>query len=163
MPNSCKFIFKSFSIAFLLSLVSCVSFNQSQSSEEKYIGKLTLFQKEKSFNYNFAIFPSENIFIIQVNKPLLGNVLNVKIDKFNGISTSPAPDIQTVAFIKNLNLDDFFTFISNCLRSNISENSLISYNQDKTNFDCEKRKEMATLITIKFENIYIKGVISDYK
>ena len=147
----------------MLSLVSCVSFNQSQSSEEKYIGKLTLFQKEKSFNYNFAIFPSENIFIIQVNKPLLGNVLNVTIDKFNGISTSPAPDFKTVDFIKDLNLGDFFNFISNCLRANNIESKLTSFNQGQTRFECNNRKGMTTLITIESENIYIKGFLRDYK
>ena len=72
---------------------------------EKYNGKLTLLQNNKNFNYNFSIFHSNNIVIIQVKKPLLGNVLNVKIDKFNGISVSPSLDSISIDFIENFNLD----------------------------------------------------------
>jgi len=160
MPNSCKFILKSFSIAFLLSLVSCASLNQSQSSMEKYNGKLTLLQNNKNFNYNFSIFYSNNIVIIQVKKPLLGNVLNVKIDKFNGISVSPSLDSISIDFIENFNLDDFFLFVSNCLKANNIDNKLTFFNQDQIGFSCNNRKGMTTLISIKYENIYIKGAIS---
>ncbi len=110
-------------------------------------------------NYNFVIFPSNNIVIIQVNKPLLGNVLNVTIDKFNGISTSPAPD-----FIKELieSLDSADLVIAAYKRSVPTATAVGNLKNNTIYFECLYEKKGSILIKIKAGSDSVKGVISTY-
>jgi len=143
-------------------LVSCASINQSQFLEEKYIGKFTLTQNNKNSNFNIAIFPSSDAIIIQVNKPLLGNVLNVTIDKLEGITVVPKSSINIKELIESLDSAEHFNLISKCLDGNQVQNNLSNLKNNIIYFECLHKKEGSILINIKAGSDSIKGVISRY-
>ena len=143
-------------------MVSCASINQSQFLEEKYIGKFTLTQNNKNSNFNIAIFPSSDAIIIQVNKPLLGNVLNVTIDKLEGITVVPKSSINIKELVKSLDSAEYFNLISKCLDGNQVQNNLSNLKNNIIYFECLHKKEGSILINIKAGSDSVKGVISRY-
>ena len=143
-------------------MVSCASVNQSQFLEEKYIGKFTLTQNNKNSNFNIAIFPSSDAIIIQVNKPLLGNVLNVTIDKLEGISVVPKSSIDIKELIESLDSVEYFNLISGCLEKDKAQNNIRNLKNNTIYFECLYEKEGSILIKIKAGSDSIKGVISTY-
>jgi|TARA_B110000305_G_C19438469_1_gene640382 hypothetical protein len=163
MPNSCKFIFKSFSIAFLLSVVSCASLNQ-QFSGEKYLGKFTLIQDKNNSNFSVAIFPSSSNVIIQVKKPLLGNVLNITFDKFKAVSIIPKLNDNNTALINSINPKLYFNIISSCIKSNKSKKDFSILEDNRLSVNCSYMKNGSSKIIIKeADNFYISGVITNYE
>ncbi len=143
-------------------MVSCASVNQFQFLEEKYIGKFTLTQNNKNSNFNIAIFPSSDAIIIQVNKPLLGNVLNVTIDKLEGISVVPKSSIDIKELIESLDSAEYFNLISACLDKDKAQNNIRNLKNNTIYFECLYEKKGSILIKIKAGSDSVKGVISTY-
>ena len=66
-------------------LSSCSSISQLTNPEKSYIGKFNLSQNNLVSNFIVKINVFSEHIIIQVSKPILGNLLKIKFSQNNGI------------------------------------------------------------------------------
>jgi hypothetical protein len=157
MPNKCKFIFKKFSIAFLLLIASCASVNQFASLDEKYIGKFNLSQNNQSLNFGVVIFSSTENIIIQVNRPLLGNVTDVKIYPNKEVIISPQ-NYQFKDVFSKIDIDSIYDVLIGCLKKDRKIDEMISA-KSYFKLKCEPEQNNILRFNIEVGNIYINGVL----
>ena len=81
MPNSCNSMTKIILACCVVLLSACSSISQSTNPGKSYIGKLKLSQNNLVSNFivRIDVFPED--IIIQVSKPILGNLIKIKFNK----------------------------------------------------------------------------------
>ena len=160
MPNSCNSISKLISILFLVSLGSCSSISHSTFSEKVFVGKLsfTSTQDHSNFNVRVKVFP-ENV-IIQIGKPLFGNLLKIQFNHSTGLSFNPSIDDQYLALLKKFKKEDYIKFFNSCLNSfNITEKVFILKKYD-VEFKCIHQDQDTLLVNFFYGNeINFNGMI----
>lgn len=149
---------KKFSMVLLLSLVSCASLNKASFQDENYIGKFNLIQNNNNSNFSVVIFPLSEGIIIQVNKPLFGNVLNVNIDLKKGISINPE-SYKTQNTLARVNHVTIYKTIMGCLGSYKSNSEVKFTNIDGIKMTCSRPQNQEVLFDIEVDNIYINGFL----
>ena len=84
-------------------LSACSSISQSTNLEKSYIGKLKLSQNNLVSNFivRIDVFPED--IIIQVSKPILGNLIKIKFDQNDGITTYQELDNSSLTLLNNFN------------------------------------------------------------
>ena len=143
----------------VLSLVSCASLNKARFQDENYIGKFNLVQNNNNSNFSVVIFPLPESIIIQVNKPLFGNVLNVNIDFKRGISINPE-NYKTQNILDRLNHIAIYEMITDCLGSYKKFNKEVEFSKiDGIKMSCSLQQDKRVLFNIEVDNIYLNGFV----
>ena len=160
MPNSCNSISKFFSILFLVCLGSCASISPSIFSEKVFVGKLSLTntQNQSNFNVRVIAFP-ENV-IIQIGKPLFGNLLKIKFNHSVGLSFDPRIDNQYLSLLEEFQNKDFIKFFNLCFSNfNVAEKIFILKKYD-VQFKCIHQDQDTLLLNFLYGNeININGAL----
>ena len=160
MPNSCNSISKLISILFLVSLSSCASISDSTFSEKVFIGKLSLTSPQKRSNFNIIVkaFP-ENV-IIQIGKPLFGNLLKIKFNYLSGLSFNQKIDDHYLSLLNGIKNIDYIQFLNSCFDNfNINEKVFI-LEKDDVKFKCFHQDKNTLLINFFYGNqINFNGVL----
>ena len=160
MPNSCNSISKLFSILFLVSLSSCSSISHSTFSEKVFLGKLsfTNTQDKSSFNVRVKAFP-ENV-IIQIGKPLFGNLLKIQFNYSSGLSFNQKINNRYLSALKEFKNKNYRKFLYSCFNDfNINEKVFI-LKKNSVGFECIHDDKDTLLINFFYENeINFNGVL----
>ena len=160
MPNSCNSISKLISILFLVSLGSCTSISHSTFSEKVFLGKLsfTTTQDKSNFNVRVKAFP-KNV-IIQIGKPLFGNLLKIQFNHSTGLTFNPKIDNQYLSFLKKFKNEDYIRFFNSCFNNfNITKKVSILEKSD-VEFKCIRQDQDTLLVNFFYENeISFYGVL----
>ena len=160
MPNSCNSISKLFSILFLVSLSSCSSISHSTFSEKVFLGKLsfTNTQDKSNFNVRVKAFP-ENV-IIQIGKPLFGNLLKIHFNHSTGLSFHPQVDNQYLSQLKTLKNYEYIELFNSCFHNfNINKKIFILKKFD-LEIKCAHQEQDTLLVNIYYrDEININGIL----
>ena len=160
MPNSCNSISKLISILFLVFLGSCTSISDSAFTEKVFMGKLSLTgpQNRSNFNIEVRAFP-ENV-IIQIGKPLFGNLLKIKFNYSSGLSFNQKIYNRYLSALKGFKNKDYRKFLYSCFNDfDINEKVFILKKND-IGFECIHHDKDALLINFFYGNeINFNGVL----
>tara|TARA_Y100000994_G_scaffold71873_1_gene58876 strand:- start:807 stop:1298 length:492 start_codon:yes stop_codon:yes gene_type:complete len=160
MPNSCNSITKIILIFFLIFLGSCSSTSHSTFSENLYVGKFSFTNEINASNFNIKIKALPKNVIIQIGKPLFGNLLNIEFNYSNGFSFNPKIDGDYLDLLKNFDSNEYIYFFESCLKN--LENNKRPFIIKKFNFElkCNHQNTGTILIHLIYgEEMIIKGIL----
>ena len=160
MPNSCNSISKLISILFLVSLGSCSSISHSTFSEKVFAGKLFFANTQDLSNYNIRVkaFP-ENV-IIQIGKPLFGNLLKIQFNHSTGLSFNPKIDNQYLSLLMLFKNEDYIKFFNSCLNDFTVTEKVFVLKKYDVEFKCIHQDQDTLLVNFFYRNeINIKGAL----
>ena len=160
MPNSCNSISKLISILFLVSLGSCSSISYSTFSEKVFIGKLSLTNTKDHSNFNVKVKAFPKDVIIQIGKPLFGNLLKIQFNNSTGLSFDPKIDNRYLSLLKKFKKKDYIKFFNSCFNNfNIAEKVFILKKSD-VELQCIHQDQDTLLVNFFYENeISFYGVL----
>jgi hypothetical protein len=160
MPNSCNSISKLFSILFLVSLSSCSSISHSTFSEKVFLGKLSLTNTQNNSNFNVKVKAFPKDVIIQIGKPLFGNLLKIQFNNSTGLSFDPKIDNRYLSLLKKFKKKDYIKFFNSCFNNfNIAEKVFILKKSD-VELQCIHQDQDTLLVNFFYENeISFNGVL----
>ena len=160
MPNSCNSISKLFSILFLVSLSSCSSISHSTFSEKVFLGKLSLTNTQNNSNFNVKVKAFPKDVIIQIGKPLFGNLLKIQFNNSTGLSFDPKIDNLYLSLFKKFKNEDYIKFFNSCFNNfNIAEKVFILKKSD-VELQCIHQDQDTLLVNFFYGNeISFYGVL----
>ena len=160
MPNSCNSISKLISILFLVSLGSCTSISDSTFSEKVFMGKLSLTSPQNRSNFNIEVkaFP-ENV-IIQIGKPLFGNLLKIQFNYSSGLSFNQKIDNRYLSSLKEFKNKDYRKFLYSCFNDFNINKKVFILKKNNIRFECIHHDKDTLLISFFYGNeINFDGVL----
>ena len=95
-------------------LCSCSSISQLTNPEKSYIGKFHVSQNNLVSNFIVKINVFSEHIIIQVSKPILGNLLKIKFSQNNGIIIDQKIDSSYLTLLDNFNKNEYSYFFNSC-------------------------------------------------
>ena len=118
-------------------LSACSSISQSTILEKSYIGKLNLSQNNQvsSFIVKINVF-TENL-IIQVSKPILGNLLKIKFNQNHGIGIDQKIDNSYLTLLNNFNEKEYAYFFNSCFNYLNIDKNVFKINKNTIELKCE--------------------------
>ena len=160
MPNSCNSISKLISILFLVSLGSCSSISHSTFSEKVFIGKLSLTNTKDHSNFNIKVKAFPKNVIIQIGKPLFGNLLKIQLNHSTGLTFNPKIDNQYLSLLKKFKNEDYIQFFNSCFNNfNINKKIFILKKFD-LEIKCAHQEQDTLLVNIYYrDEININGIL----
>lgn len=164
MPNNCNSITKIILICCWVFLAACSSISPSISSEKSYIGKFYFSQNKQNSNFIIRIktFPDE--IIIQVSKPLLGNLMNIRLNHTHGFTYFPEKNEFFQLLFQYYSEKEYFNFLSSCFYNLNSRQNVFSIKKNKVELRCELKKENDIEFYIASINDFvINGVLKNEK
>ena len=160
MPNSCNSITKITLIFVLMYLGSCSSTSHSTFSENLYVGKFSLTNEINSSNFNIKIKAFPKNVIIQVGKPLFGNLLKIEFHSSGVFSFDPKIDDEYLVLLKKFDTKEYMYFFDACFNNlNKNKRSIIVKNFD-FELKCDHQNPDTLLVHLIYgEEMFIKGVL----
>ena len=124
------------------------------------MGKLSLTDPQNRSNFNIKVkaFP-ENV-IIQIGKPLFGNLLKIQFNNSTGLSFDPKIDNRYLSLLKKFKKKDYIKFFNSCFNNfNIAEKVFILKKSD-VELQCIHQDQDTLLVNFFYENeISFYGVL----
>jgi len=160
MPNSCNSITKITLIFFLISLSSCSSTSHSTFSENLYVGKFSFTNEINSSNFNIKIKAFPKNVIIQIGKPLFGNLLKIEFNSSGVFSFDPKIDDEYLVLLKKFDTKEYMYFFDACFK-NLDKNkrSIIVKNFD-FELKCDHQDSDTLSVNLIYgKEMFIKGVL----
>ena len=158
MPNSCNSITKITLIFFLIYFGSCSSTSHSTFSENSYVGKFSLTNEINSSNFNIKIKAFPKNVIIQVGKPLFGNLLKIEFHSSGVFSFDPKIDDEYLVLLKKFDTKEYMSFFDACFK-NFNKKPIIVKNFD-FELKCDHQNPDTLLVHLIYgEEMFIKGVL----
>jgi len=157
MPNNCSSIIKKISyVFFLFVIVSCASINNDYKTTP-YTGKVLINQNNNELSsFNISLKIANDITIIQLKKPLYGNVLEIKIEDGKNLTFLPSELSEPFFVTKSINRN-FKYWIRQCIFSN-NLNVVDDYEGVYFAFECFK-DDLRTNFSIIYQEYYLKGFV----
>ena len=139
---------------------SCSSTSHSTFSENLYVGKFSLTNEINSSNFNIKIKAFPKNVIIQIGKPLFGNLLKIEFHSSGVFSFDPKIDDEYLVLLKKFDTKEYMYFFDACFKSlDQNKRSIIV-----KNYGFELKCDHENLDTLSVHLIYgeemlIKGVL----
>ena len=155
MPNNCSSIFNNKFYLILLcgSLFSCASSNPSSNLYNDFSGKILLKSlQNQQISYNSNIIIYENRSIIQITKPFIGNVINIKLHRDKPIEVNPIKNAQNLKKLIELHEKDVHDWLYDCV---INKNRISIYKKDFSFFCSEENGKSNIKINNNFYEITV--------
>ena len=139
-------------------LGSCSSTSHSTFSENSYVGKFSLTNEINSSNFNIKIKAFPKNVIIQVGKPLFGNLLKIEFHSSGVFSFDPKIDDEYLILLKKFDTKEYISFFDACFK-NFNKKSIIVKNFD-FELKCDHQNPDTLLVHLIYgEEMFIKGVL----
>ena len=139
-------------------LGSCSSTSHSTFSENLYLGKFSITNEINSSNFNIKIKAFPKNVIIQVGKPLFGNLLKIEFHSSGVFSFDPKIDDEYIVLLKKFDTKEYMSFFDACFK-NFNKKSIIVKNFD-FELKCDHQNPDTLLVHLIYgEEIFIKGVL----
>ena len=118
-------------------LSACSSISQSTNLEKSYIGKLNLSQNNlvSKFIIRINVFSEDTI--IQVSKPILGNLIKIKFNQNDGITTNQELDSSILTLFNNFNKKEYSYFFNSCFNNLNTDKNVFKINKNNIELKCE--------------------------
>ena len=120
-------------------LSSCSSIFQLTNPEKSYIGKFSLSQNNLVSNFIVKINVFSEHIIIQVSKPILGNLLKIKFSQNNGIIIDQKIDSDYLTLFDNFNKNEYSYFFNSCFNYLNIDKNIFKITKNKIELKCEYR------------------------
>ena len=139
---------------------SCSSTSHSTFSENLYVGKFSLTNEINSSNFNIKIKAFPKNVIIQVGKPLFGNLLKIELHSSGVFSFDPKIDDEYLVLLKKFDTKEYMYFFDGCFKNfNKNKRSIIVKNFD-FELKCDRQNPDTLLVHLIYgEEMFIKGVL----
>ena len=118
-------------------LSACSSISQSTNLEKSYIGKLNLSQNNlvSKFIIRINVFSEDTI--IQVSKPILGNLIKIKFNQNDGITTNQELDSSILTLFNNFNKKEYTYFFNSCFNNLNTDKNVFKIIKNNIELKCE--------------------------
>ena len=139
---------------------SCSSTSHSKFSENLYVGKFLFTNKKNSSNFNIKIKAFPKNVIIQIGKPLIGNLLKIEFHSSGVFSFDPKIDDEYLILLKKFDTKEYMYFFDVCFK-NLDKNkpSIIVKNFDFELKCYRQNPDTLSVHLIYGEEMLIKGVL----
>ena len=141
-------------------LSACSSISQSTNLEKSYIGKLNLSQNNlvSKFIIRINVFSEDTI--IQVSKPILGNLIKIKFNQNDGITTNQELDSSILTLFNNFNKQEYTYFFNSCFNNLNTDKNVFKINKNNIELKCEYKGLDTLSIFFVNDNIFsINGIL----
>ena len=118
-------------------LSACSSISQSTNQGKNYIGKLKLSQNNLVSNFIVKINVFSEHTIIQVSKPILGNLLKIKFSQNNGIIIDQEIDSSYLTLLNKFNKNEYSYFFNSCFNYLNADKNAFKINKNNIELKCE--------------------------
>ena len=141
-------------------LSSCSSISQLTNLEKSYIGKLNLSQNNLVSNFIVKINVFSEHIIIQVSKPILGNLLKIKFSQNNGIIIDQEIDSSYLTLLNNFNKNEYSYFFNSCFNYLDIDKNEFKITKNYIEFKCEyEGPETFSIFFINNDIFSINGIL----
>ena len=141
-------------------LSACSSISQSTNLEKSYIGKLNLSQNNlvSKFIIRINVFSEDTI--IQVSKPILGNLIKIKFNQNVGITTNQELDSSILILLNNFNKKEYTYFFNSCFNNLNTDKNVFKINKNNIELKCEYRgPDKFSVFFVNNDILLINGVL----
>lgn len=141
-------------------LSACSSISQSTNLEKSYIGKLNLSQNNlvSKFIIRINVFSEDTI--IQVSKPILGNLIKIKFNQNDGITTNQELDSSILTLFNNFNKKEYSYFFNSCFNNLNTDKNVFKINKNNIELKCEyKGLDTLSIFFINDDIFSINGIL----
>jgi hypothetical protein len=160
MPKSCNSISKIISISFVVFLSSCASISQLTFSEQLFVGKLSFTDTKSQSSFKVSVQAFSEKTIIQIDKPLFGNLLKIEFDYLEGFSFNPRVDKRYLSLLRRFKKKDYINFFNKCFSNYHTAVKIFNLKKEDIELKCTFRNEDAVFVDFIFGNeININGVL----
>ena len=141
-------------------LSSCSSISQLTNPEKSYIGKFNLSQNNLVSNFIVKINVFSEHIIIQVSKPILGNLIKIKFNQNDGITTNQELDSSILTLLNNFNKKEYTYFFNSCFNNLNTDKNVFKINKNNIELKCEYKGLDTLSIFFVNDNIFsINGIL----
>ena len=118
-------------------LSACSSISQSTNPGKSYIGKLKLSQNNLVSNFivRIDVFPED--IIIQVSKPILGNLIKIKFNQNYGITTYQELDKSSLTLFNNFSNNEYSYFFNSCFNFLNADKNVFKIKKNNIELKCK--------------------------
>ena len=160
MPNSCNSITKIILACCVVILSACSSISQLTNLEKSYRGKLNLSQNNLVSKFIIRINVLSEDTIIQVSKPILGNLIKIKFNQNDGITTNQELDSSILTLLNNFNKKEYTYFFNSCFNNLNTDKNVFKINKNNIELKCEYKGLDTLSIFFVNDNIFsINGIL----
>ena len=141
-------------------LSACSSISQSTNLEKSYIGKLNLSQNNlvSKFIIRINVFSEDTI--IQVSKPILGNLIKIKFNQNDGITTNQELDSSILTLFNNFNKKEYSYFFNSCFNNLNTDKNVFKINKNNIELKCEyKGLDTLSIFFVNDDIFSINGIL----
>lgn len=160
MPNSCNCMIKIILACCVVLLSACSSISQSTNPGKSYIGKLKLSQNNLISNFivRINVFPEDTI--IQVSKPILGNLIKIKFNQNDGITTNQKLDNSSLTLFNNFNTKEYSYFFNSCFNYLNADKNVFKINKNNIELKCKyKGLDTFSVFFVNDDIFSINGIL----
>ena len=160
MPKSCNSITKIILACCVVILSACSSISQSTNLEKSYIGKLNLSQNNlvSKFIIRINVFSEDTI--IQVSKPILGNLIKIKFNQNDGITTNQELDSSILTLFNNFNKQEYTYFFNSCFNNLNTDKNVFKIIKNNIELKCEyKGLDTLSIFFVNDDIFSINGIL----
>ena len=160
MPNSCNSMTKIIFVCCVVLLSSCSSISQLTNPEKSYIGKFNLSQYNLISNFIVKINVFSEHIIIQVSKPILGNLIKIKFNQNDGITINQALNESSLALLNNFNKKEYSNFFNSCFNYLNTNKNEFKINKNKIELKCEyKGLDTFSVFFVNSDVFLVNGIL----
>jgi|TARA_Y100000813_G_scaffold188801_1_gene163363 hypothetical protein len=141
-------------------LSACSSISQSTNLEKSYIGKLNLSQNNlvSKFIIRINVFSEDTI--IQVSKPILGNLIKIKFNQNDGITTNQELDSSILTLFNNFNKQEYTYFFNSCFNNLNTDKNVFKIIKNNIELKCEyKGLDTLSIFFVNDDIFSINGIL----
>ena len=141
-------------------LSACSSISQSTNLEKSYIGKLSLSQNNlvSKFIIRINVFSEDTI--IQVSKPILGNLIKIKFNQNDGITTNQELDSSILTLFNNFNKQEYTYFFNSCFKNLNTDKNVFKIIKNNIELKCEyKGLDTLSIFFVNDDIFSINGIL----
>ena len=141
-------------------LSACSSISQSTNLEKSYIGKLNLSQNNLVSKFIIRINVLSEDTIIQVSKPILGNLIKIKFNQNDGITTNQELDSSILTLFNNFNKQEYTYFFNSCFNNLNTDKNVFKIIKNNIELKCEyKGLDTLSIFFVNDDIFSINGIL----
>ena len=144
----------------LVFLTACSSLSQSNISEKRYIGKFIFTENNQvsRFIVRVDVFPKE--IIIQVSRPIFGNLMKIKFNLKNGMVIDKEVDGMYLSIFNSFNTKEYFYFFNSCFHYLNADKNVYKISRNNFELKCHYQGlNIFSLDLITEEGLLLNGAL----
>ncbi len=141
-------------------LTACSSLSQSNISEKRYIGKFIFTENNKASRFIVRVDVFSKEIIIQVSRPILGNLIKIKFNQKDGMLIDKKIDEMYLSLFNSFNTKEYFYFFNSCFHYLNADKNV--YKISRNNFELKCNYQGLNTFSLHFiteEGLLLNGAL----